>query len=162
MKRLLPVLSVVSLTLVGLGTYSLPSQAQAGNEGQVGRKLSVQEPGQTSAQEFSINGTEDKVNPAAIVGAVTLSSGVSMDASQLGMNMALAGADPESVTNLFLALTGMVSSDNQVDPTRLALAINAFNSIVSKSDLATLNALNELPEFTEIRNLLVELRKAMG
>ncbi len=162
MKQLLPVLSVVSLTLVGLGTYSLPSQAQASNEAQVGRKLSVQEAGQTSAQEFSINGTEDKVNPAAVVGAVTLSSGVSMDTSQLGMNMALAGADPESVTNLLLALTGMVSSDNQVDPTRLALAINAFNSIVSKSDLATLNALNELPEFTEIRNLLVELRKAMG
>ena len=162
MKKSLSFLSAVSLVVMSLGTYSLPSQAQESSNNQVGRKLSVQEAGQTGAQEFSINGTEDRVNPAAVVGATTLSAGISLESSQLGMNMTLAGADPESVTDLMLALTGMVSSDNKVDPTRLALAINAFNSIVTKADLETLNALNELPEFTDIRNLLAELRKAMG
>jgi hypothetical protein len=61
-----------------------------------------------------------------------------------------------------LAMGGMVSGGNQVDPTRLATAINAFNSIIDKADADTLNALQELPEFIEIRTFLAEIRKPIS
>ncbi|MFM7578457.1 MAG: hypothetical protein ACKO5Q_16160, partial [Microcystaceae cyanobacterium] len=79
-------------------------------------------------------------------------------AAQTGINLTLAGADPESVANLMLAMGGMVTKDS-VDLTRLALAINAFNSIVQKADLDTLKALQDVPEFTDIRTFLFDTSK---
>ena len=75
--------------------------------------------------------------------------------------MALAGADPEAVSNLMLSMGGLIQN-NVVDPTRLAIAITAFNTIVNKADLATLTALKEIPEFTDIRSFLAELRKPIS
>jgi hypothetical protein len=151
-----------SLCLVPLtvNIFASPSQAQTNSRGQVTNTLTLEKEGKEPT-EFSINGTENRVNPAAIVGAITLSAGVDIDAAQTGINLSLAGADPESVANLLLALSG-VAENNQVDATRLASAINAFNSIVDKADLATLTALKELPEFIDIRTFLAELRKPIG
>jgi hypothetical protein len=61
-----------------------------------------------------------------------------------------------------LAMSGMVNAEKVVDPTRLALAINAFNTIVDKADLATLTALKEIPEFVDIKAFLTELRKPIS
>lgn len=152
-KLLLP----LGLAAFCLNLSPLPSQAQTG---QVNNTLTLEKPG-TETKEFSVNGTPERANPAAVVGAITLGAGVELDAAQIGINLTLAGADPESVANLLLAMAGMVN-ENQVDPTRLALAINAFNSIVDKADANTLKSLQELPEFTDIRTFLVELRKPIG
>ena len=53
-------------------------------------------------------------------------------------------------------------SNNVVDPTRLAIAIGSFNTIVDKADLTTLKALQEVPEFGDIRTFLAEVRKPIG
>ena len=133
----------------------IPAQAQ--DDQQITNTLILKKQGEEPKQ-LSINGTADRVNPASVVGAISLGAGVTIDAAQTGINLTLAGADPESVANLMLAMGGMVMN-NEVDVTRLALAINAFNSIVQKADLNTLQALQELPEFTDIRTFLFETSK---
>jgi len=160
MKQLSCLFFSLCLVPLTVNIFASPSQAQTNSGGQVTNTLTLEKEGKEPT-EFSINGTENRVNPAAIVGAITLSAGVDIDAAQTGINLSLAGADPESVANLLLALGG-VAANNQVDPTRLALAINAFNSIVDKADSATLAALKELPEFIDIRTFLAELRKPIG
>lgn len=136
-------------------------KAQAQNDSQVSNTLSYEKKGQKPTQ-LSVNGTVERVNSASVVGAISLSGGVELDAVQTAINLTLAGANPDAVSNLMLAMGGMVSGGNQVDPTRLALAINAFNSIIDKADADTLNALQELPEFTDIRAFLAELRKPIS
>ncbi|MFM7383191.1 MAG: hypothetical protein ACKO1W_09115 [Microcystaceae cyanobacterium] len=138
----------------GIATV-MPAQAQ--DAPQVTNTLILEKPGEPPAQ-LSINGTEDRVNPASVVGAISLGAGVTIDAAQTGINLTLAGADPESVANLMLAMGGMVTKDS-VDLTRLALSINAFNSIVQKADLDTLKALQDVPEFTDIRTFLFDTSK---
>ena len=136
-------------------------KAQAQNDSQVSNTLSYEKKGQKPTQ-LSVNGTVERVNSASVVGAISLGGGVELDAVQTAINLTLAGANPDAVSNLMLAMGGMVSGGNQVDPTRLALAINAFNSIIDKADADTLNALQELPEFTDIRAFLAELRKPIS
>ncbi|MEB3189114.1 MAG: hypothetical protein VKL42_02060 [Snowella sp.] len=136
-------------------------KAQAQNDSQVSNTLSYEKKGQKPTQ-LSVSGTVERVNSASVVGAISLGGGVELDAVQTAINLTLAGANPDAVSNLMLAMGGMVSGGNQVDPTRLALAINAFNSIIDKADADTLNALQELPEFTDIRAFLVELRKPIS
>jgi hypothetical protein len=160
MKRLssfLLSLSLIPFVVNGLG---LPSQAQMTKDGQVTNTLTFEEPGKDPV-EFSVNGTPDRVNPASIVGAISLGAGVDIDASQTAINLVLAGADPDAVANLMLSMGGMVSN-NVVDPTRLAIAIGSFNTIVDKADLTTLKALQEVPEFGDIRTFLAEVRKPIG
>ncbi len=133
----------------------IPAQAQ--DDQQITNTLILKKQGEEPKQ-LSINGTADRVNPASVVGAISLGAGVTIDAAQTGINLTLAGADPESVANLMLAMGGMVMN-NEVDVTRLALAINAFNSIVQKADLDTLKALQDVPEFTDIRTFLFDTSK---
>jgi hypothetical protein len=149
---------VFSLGLITSLLAVLGLKAQAQNDSQVTNTLTYEKKGQKPTQ-LSVNGTLERVNSASVVGAISLGGGVELDAVQTAINLTLAGADPETVSNLMLAMGGMVSGGNQVDPTRLALAINAFNSMIDKADADTLNALQEIPEFMEIRTFLSELRK---
>jgi len=135
-----------------------PIQAQ--NSEQITRTLTLQKPGE-SPKQLSINGRQNQVNSASVVGAVSLDGGVTIDAVQTGINLTLAGADPRSVVNLLLAMGGMVQN-NQVDLTRLALAIDAFNEIVQKADLETLKALQDIPEFIDFRTFLLETSKPIA
>ena len=159
-KRLSSLLLSLSFVPLAINAVGLPSQAQTAEDGQVTNTLRLEKPGQEPT-EFSINGTLDRVTPASIVGAISLGAGVEIDAAQTGINLALAGADPEAVANLMLSMGGLIQN-NVVDPTRLAIAITAFNTIVNKADLATLTALKEIPEFTDIRAFLAELRKPIS
>lgn len=160
MKRLssfLLSLSLIPFVVNGLG---LPSQAQMTKDEQITNTLTFEEPGKDPV-EFSVNGTPDRVNSASIVGAISLGAGVDIDASQTAINLVLAGADPDAVANLMLSMGGMIQN-NVVDPTRLAIAIWSFNTIVDKADLTTLKALQEVPEFGDIRTFLAEVRKPIG
>ena len=105
MKRLssfLLSLSLIPFVVNGLG---LPSQAQMTKDGQVTNTLTFEEPGKDPV-EFSVNGAPDRVNPASIVGAISLGAGVDIDASQTAINLVLAGADPDAVANLMLSMGG--------------------------------------------------------
>jgi hypothetical protein len=160
MKRLSSLLLSLSIFSLVLNVFGLPSQAQTAEDGQITNTLTLENPGQEPT-EFSVNGTPDRVTPASIVGAISLSAGVEIDAAQTGINLVLAGAEPDAVANLMLSMGGLIQN-NVVDPTRLAIAITAFNTIVNKADLATLTALKEIPEFTDIRAFLAELRKPIS
>jgi hypothetical protein len=157
MKRLPLFLLSIGFVPLAINFFVPSSQAQTTKDEQVNKTIQFTSEGKEPV-EFNVNGTIDRVNPAAVVGAISLGGGVELDPAQTGINFALAGADPESVSNLMLALAGMISGGNEVDPTRYALAINAFNTIVDKADLNTLTALKEIPEFTDIRTLLADLR----
>jgi len=162
MQKFAKLILLLGLVPLSVNTLSLASHAQTTDNEQVTRTLSLEKAG-TPPQSFSINGEADKVNPAATVGAITLAAGITIDASQTGINLALAGADPESVANLMLALSGMIPDGQTVNPSDLALAINAFNSMISKADAQTLTAMqNNVPEFGDIRNVLYSLRACLS
>ena len=160
MKRLSSFLLSLSLIPFAVNALGLPSQAQTTKDGQVTNTLTLEEPGKDPV-EFSVNGTPERVNPASVVGAISLGAGVELDAAQTAINLVLAGADPDAVANLLLSMGGMVQN-NVVDPTRLAIAIGAFNTIVDKADLTTLKALKKIPEFGDIKTFLAEVRKPIG
>ena len=161
MKRLPLFLLSIGLVPLAVTVFVPSSQAQSSKNEQMTKTVKFEQAGQQPI-EFSVNGTVDRVNPSAVVGAITLGAGVGIDPAQTAINFTLAGADPTSVSDLMLAMSGMVNTEKVVDPTRLALAVNAFNSIVDKADLATLTALKELPEFIDIRTFLAELRKPIS
>jgi len=137
-----------------------PSQAQSTSQGQISNTLKVEKPG-VPPNEFSINGVPERVNPASVTGAIVIGAGVEIDPAQLGINMVLAGADSQAVAEMLLALSG-VAADGKVDATRLALAIRAFNAVVQKADLESLKALQEIPEFGDIRTYLDGVKKAVS
>jgi hypothetical protein len=157
MKRLSCFLLSLSFIPFAVNALGLPGQAQMTKDGQVTNTLTLEEPGKEPV-EFSVNGTPERVNPASIVGAISLGGGVELDNAQTAINLVLAGADPDAVANLLLSMGGMIQN-NVVDPTRLAIAITAFNTIVDKADLATLTELKAIPEFTDIRTFLADVRK---
>lgn len=156
-KKVLTSVLALGFSCAGMNGLEFLTPVQAQDAPQVTNTLTLQKQGEAPKQ-LSINGTKDRVNPASVVGAISLGAGVTIDAAQTGINLTLAGADPESVANLMLAMGGIVTN-NQVDLTRLALAINAFNSIVQKADLDTLKALQDVPEFTDIRTFLFDTSK---
>jgi hypothetical protein len=160
MKQLSFLLLPLGLVAFVVNALGQPSQAQTGKDEQVTYTIRIQKP-EKEPIEFSIRGTPNRATSASIVGVLTIGAGIEIDAAQTGINFTLAGADPDAVSNLILSLGGMIQ-DNVVDLTRLALAINAFNTIVDKADLDTLTALKALPEFVDIQTLLVELRKPIG
>jgi hypothetical protein len=161
MKRLPLFLLSIGIVPFTINAFAPSSQAQTSKDEQITRTIKFEKAGEEPI-EFSVNGTVDRVNPSAVVGTIMLGAGIGIDPAQTAINLTLAGADPTSVANLILATSGLIGSGNVVDPTRLALAINALNSIVDKADLATLTALKEIPEFTDIRAFLAELRKPIS
>jgi hypothetical protein len=104
-------------------------------------------------KEFPIQNTSRK-NDAERVAKTLIQTGVSLDAIAIAINFVEVGADPESVTNLMLTLNGLAADKNQVSVAQLNRAINAYNIIVNKSDLSTLQALKNMTAFMDIRSLL--------
>jgi hypothetical protein len=145
----------ISVALFSGVLLGQPVRAQ--DSEQITRTLVFQKPGE-SPQQLSVSGTQSQVDSAVVVGAISLGGGVPIDAVQTGINLTLAGADAKSVVDLLLAMGGMVTN-GQIDLTRLALAINAYNDIIEKADLQTLKALQNIPKFMDFRTFLLTTSK---
>ncbi|MHC5823744.1 MAG: hypothetical protein ACYT04_49900 [Nostoc sp.] len=111
---------------------------------------------------FEIVGPRDKVKNADIVLAFVLAAGVDPSAANTAIRLGLTGADPLLTTDLILSLNGLVTNQNTVSVTKLNQAINAYNTIVDKADSNSLKALNNSPDFTNIRGLLQNIRVPLG
>ncbi|MHC5724753.1 MAG: hypothetical protein ACYTXY_11545, partial [Nostoc sp.] len=111
---------------------------------------------------FEIVGPRDKVKNADIVLAFVLAAGVDPSAANTAIRLGLTGADPLLTTDLILSLNGLVTNQNTVSVTKLNQAINAYNTIVDKADSNSLKALNNSPDFTNIRGLLRNIRAPLG
>ena len=105
-------------------------------------------------EELSINDDAEITDLASIVAAISFAGGIDVEQVRTSVDMVLAGADPESVAYLMLALKEILDSD-EVDTAMLAFAIDTFNQIVNDADLGTITGLNELPGFLDIREVLM-------
>lgn len=143
-----------------LGTGLLPLQAQnlpesspaLQNDFSQGKSITLTAP---DGKSFVFNLNSSARIPAATVTAHTLLTiGVSPEAIPIAIDLVQSGANSDSVVTLMQNLQGLVAADNQASIAQLNQAIAAYNQIVDKSDLATLEALKTMPAFLNIKGLL--------
>jgi hypothetical protein len=143
-----------------LGTGLLPLQAQnlpesspaLQNDFSQGKSITLTAP---DGKSFVFNLNSSARIPVATVTANTLLTiGVSPEAIPIAIDLVQSGANSDSVVTLMQNLQGLVAADNQASIAQLNQAIAAYNQIVDKSDLATLEALKTMPAFLNIKGLL--------
>jgi hypothetical protein len=124
------------------------------------RELSLKRPNQ-EADVFVISGPKQRVDKAASLGATIYIIGVNKKAVNLAIEFVLAGADPQSVGDLMLAMNGLLPKDQSADMTKFDQALESYNKIVDLADEDTLQSLENNPTFVAIGKLLQEMRKAV-
>jgi len=124
------------------------------------RELSLKRPNQ-EADVFVISGPKQRVDKAASLGATIYIIGVNKKAVNLAIEFVLAGADPQSVGDLMLAINGLLPKDQSADMTKFDQALESYNKIVDLADEDTLQSLENNPTFVAIGKLLQEMRKAV-
>ena len=124
------------------------------------RQLSLQRPNQ-EADVFVITGPKQRVDKAASLGTIIYVAGVNKQAVNLAIEFILAGADPESVGSLMLAVHGLLPKDQSADITKFDQALESYNKIIDLADEETLKSLENNPTFVTIGQLLKEMRKAV-
>jgi hypothetical protein len=124
------------------------------------RQLSLQRPDQ-EADIFIISGSKQRVDKAASLGAIIYVAGVNKQAVNLAIEFILAGADPESVGSLMLAVHGLLPKDQSADITKFDQALESYNKIVDLADEETLQSLENNSNFMNMGKLLKEMRKAV-
>jgi hypothetical protein len=124
------------------------------------RELSLKRPNQ-EADVFVISGPKQRVDKAASLGATIYIIGVNKKAVNLAIEFVLAGADPQSVGDLMLAMNGLLPKDQSADMSKFDQALESYNKIVDLADEDTLQSLENNPTFVAIGKLLQEMRKAV-
>ena len=124
------------------------------------RELSLKRPNQ-EADVFVITGPKQRVDKAASLGATIYVIGVNKKAVNSAIEFVLAGADPESVGDLMLAMNGLLPKNQSANITKFNQALESYNKIIDLADEETLQSLENNPTFVTIGQLLKEMRKAV-
>lgn len=124
------------------------------------RELSLKRPNQ-EADVFVISGPKQRVDKAASLGATIYVIGVNKKAVNSAIEFVLAGADPESVGDLMLAMNGLLPKNQSANITKFNQALESYNKIIDLADEDTLQSLENNPTFVAIGKLLQEMRKAI-
>jgi len=124
------------------------------------RQLSLQKSNR-EADIFVIAGPKERVNRAASLATIIYVAGVNKQAVNLAIEFILAGADPNSVGNLMLAIHGLLPKNQSADITKFNQALESYNKIIDLADEETLKSLENNPTFVTIGQLLKEMRKAV-
>ena len=108
-----------------------------------------------------ITGPSNRVDSAASLATIIYIIGVNKQAVNSAIEFVLAGADPESVGNLMLAINGLLPKDQSANITKFDQALESYNKIIDLADEDTLQSLENNPTFVTIGQLLKEMRKAV-
>ena len=126
----------------------------------VTRELSIKKPNKET-DVFVITGPNNRVDSAASLGTIIYLMGVNKQAVNSAIEFVLAGADPNSVGNLMLAIYGLLPKNQSANITKFDQALESYNKIIDLADEETINALENNSNFVNIGNLLKEMRKAV-
>jgi len=168
--KILPLLVCVSVLLPVISSV----QAQSNNTIQnntieesktdisetVTRELSIKKPNKET-DVFVITGPSNRVDSAASLGTIIYLMGVNKQAVNSAIEFVLAGADPNSVGNLMLAIYGLLPKNQSANITKFDQALESYNKIIDLADEETLKSLENNPTFMTIGQLLKEMRKAV-
>lgn len=143
-----------------VGTTKILIERSVVDEGQTTNILTFSREGE-EVGELSIGEVAELTDFAAIVAAISFAGGLDLNQVQTAIDMVIAGADPESVTFLMLALKEILDND-EADPAMLAFAIDTFNQIINDADLGTITELQNISGFMAIRNALAEAGQTLA
>jgi hypothetical protein len=126
----------------------------------VRRELSIKKPNKET-DVFVITGPSNRVDSSASLATIIYIIGVNKQAVNSAIEFVLAGADPESVGNLMLAIHGLLPKDQSANITKFDQALESYNKIIDLADEDTLQSLENNPTFVTIGQLLKEMRKVV-
>jgi hypothetical protein len=126
----------------------------------VRRELSIKKPDKET-DVFVITGPSNRVDSAASLATIIYIIGVNKQAVNSAIEFVLAGADPESVGNLMLAIHGLLPKNQSANITKFDQALESYNKIIDLADEDTLQSLENNSAFVTIGQLLKEMRKAL-
>ena len=126
----------------------------------VRRELSITKPNKET-DIFMISGPANRVDSAASLGTIIYLIGVDKQAVNAAIEFVLAGADPNSVGNLMLAIHGLLPKNQSANITKFDQALESYNKIIDLADEDTLRSLENNSAFVTIGQLLKEMRKAV-
>jgi hypothetical protein len=124
------------------------------------RQLSLQRPDQ-EVDIFLIAGQPNRVHSAASLATIIYVAGVNKESVNSAIEFVLAGADPNSVGNLMLAIHGLLPKNQSANITKFNQALESYNKIIDLADEETLKSLENNSAFVTIGQLLKEMRKAV-
>ncbi|MEB3123430.1 MAG: hypothetical protein VKL41_19675 [Snowella sp.] len=164
--KILPILVYISVLIPVICSAQFPSTSKTETSDKmevsetIKRQLSLQKPNQ-EADIFIISGPKQRVDKAASIGTIIYVAGVNKEAVNSAIEFVLAGADPESVGNLMLSTNGLLPKNQSANITKFNQALESYNKIIDLADEATLQSLENNPNFVAIGQLLKEMRKAV-
>jgi hypothetical protein len=164
--KILPILVYISVLIPVICSAQSPSTTKTETLDKIEvsepikRQLSLQKPNQ-EADIFIISGPKQRVDKAASVGTIIYVAGVNKEAVGSAIEFVLAGADPNSVGNLMLAIHGLLPKNQSANITKFDQALESYNKIIDLADEETLKSLENNPTFVTIGQLLKEMRKAV-
>jgi hypothetical protein len=168
--KILPLLVCVSVLLPVISSVQAQSNTTIDNNTieenktdiseNVRRELSITKPNKET-DVFMISGPANRVDSAASLATIIYIIGVNKQAVNSAIEFILAGADLKSVGNLMLAIHGLLRKNQSANITRFDQALESYNKIIDLADEATLQSLENNPNFVAIGQLLKEMRKAI-
>ena len=164
--KILPILVYISVSIPVICYAQSPSTSKTEASDRIGisepikRQLSLQKPNQ-EADVFVIAGPKQRVDKAASLGTIIYAAGVNKEAVNSAIEFVLAGADPESVGDLMLAMNGLLPKNQSANITKFNQALESYNKIIDLADEDTLQSLENNSAFVTIGQLLKEMRKAV-
>jgi hypothetical protein len=163
-KTLQSLLFSLSLSTMLVGVSNLPSQAQtpADSSPESIKRVVKLKQANGESLNFEISGQPQRVNQAAATAAIMLAAGVDASGVKTSIALVMAGAEPESVSDLILSLNGLIRENTDVNLTQLNQAITAYNDIVDKADAKVLQEISKNSEFLTIGEVLRQLRQPIS
>ncbi len=164
--KILPLLVYISVLVPVIASAQSPSTSKMEVSDKIElsepikRQLSLQRPNQ-EADIFIISGPKQRVDKAASLGTIIYVAGVNKEAVNTAIEFVLAGADPQSVGDLMLAMNGLLPKNQSTNITKFNQALESYNKIVDLADEETLQSLENNQTFVTIGKLLKEMRKAV-
>jgi hypothetical protein len=164
--KILPILVYISLLIPVICSAQSPSTSKTETLDKISvsepikRQLSLQKPNR-EPDVFVIAGPKERVKRAASLATIIYVAGVNKQAVNSAIEFVLAGADPNSVGNLMLAIHGLLPKNQSANITKFNQALESYNKIIDLADEETLKSLENNQTFVTIGQLLKEMRKAV-